>query len=188
LIRKRSRPIRLPNSRSKPLGTFGAAITALRHTFLIFFILAIVCSVWIFVVSESTNYSWDFSTHWNRFLELGAPLESGFLEGIAAVWHSIRYSEYNLLPALLLQPFYFIEADLRLCFILGISILFVLPAIGLLALLLAQETEQIKYTNLFLIALLFGLLLPQVWHLTLRGWLCRSRRLNSLRLHFIYPC
>lgn len=132
--------------------------------------LALVCC---YSKAEQFIYFWDWSSHFDRYLLLGETLAISLRQGGMLVWQSIRENEYNFLAALLLQPFYRLFGSDRLGFILGISSLFALPALVLLAICireLSKKFQQSQSGYAFLLGLLLVGLLPQFWIPTLAGY------------------
>lgn len=143
-----------------------------RVCFLSLAVFAAVFGTSFFVSHENFIYFWDWSSHWDRYKQLGFELNNSFPQGMEFFKDSFRSSEYNLLPALLLQPFYFLFGPSRLGFILGITSVFALPSMILLTFLLERlgQLRDQKGWHVFLAALITATLIPQFWIPTLAGY------------------
>ena len=117
-----------------------------------------------YVAAEHPAYVWDYGAYWGYFknyshlISSGAPWFAQFRQEVGSL-------DYNPLAAVLLYPFYLISGDGRTSYIVGICLLYLLPAVVVtsrLALLAAPMTNAIL---IFVMALTY----VPFWTPSLRG-------------------
>ncbi|MEG3861561.1 hypothetical protein [Microcoleus sp. herbarium12] len=136
---------------------------------LLFLVLVTVVVTSIYVSSERTFYWWDYAGY-NTATVNTANL---FRESPVQAWREVIESlskEKNLLISLPLVPFMLLFGESRLSYILGVSLIYVLPFRLLLgaisALLIPVEPRRVFWSTVLL-----SLLIPMSWIPTLRGYL-----------------
>lgn len=88
-----------------------------------------------FINQERTIYHWDGSTYWIHFRNISELLAQNPIDGLKALFLSMRHDDYNMLSVFLLSPFAWVFGPNRLSYILAITNLYLLPAVFLLGLL-----------------------------------------------------
>ncbi|MGL5059161.1 MAG: hypothetical protein ACRC62_04190 [Microcoleus sp.] len=142
---------------------------AIDCCFLLLLILVTVAVTSIYVASERTFYWWDYAGY-NTATVNTANL---FRDAPAKAWREVIESlakEKNLLISLPLVPFILLFGESRLSYILGVSLIYVLPFRLLLGAIAARlilvYPRRIFWSTVFL-----SLLIPMSWIPTLRGYL-----------------
>ncbi|NJR22757.1 MAG: hypothetical protein HC786_11625 [Richelia sp. CSU_2_1] len=142
---------------------------AIDCCFLLLLVLVIVAVTSLYVSSERTFYWWDYAGY-NTATVNTANL---FRDAPAKAWREVIESlakEKNLLISLPLIPFILLFGESRLSYILGVSLIYVLPFRLLLGAIAARlilvDPQRVFWSTVFL-----SLLIPMSWIPTLRGYL-----------------
>ena len=128
-----------------------------------------------YVRQERFIYFWDYVGYHNLYIELGTRFELSPLVALRFVFHSVRGSDYNSLPTLLLMPFRFAFGPSRLAYILAVTVTLVFPAIVLFSALVSSLSRRSATESTFdevglaLLSVLSFSLLPRLWAPVLLG-------------------
>ncbi|NUT01667.1 MAG: hypothetical protein HOP96_11905 [Sphingomonas sp.] len=122
----------------------------------------------LYVSSERSIYTWDWSLYWNKFGLLGHMLRTDLVSALAYISWSIGNEDYTVLPLVPLMPFEFLFGAGRLSYILAITTVSLLPSAALTA-WIAERTEQRRSWARFLLCVLAVLCLHVLWVPALRG-------------------
>ncbi len=137
--------------------------------FLFLLVLATVVLTSIYVSSERTFYWWDYAGY-NTATVNTANL---FRDSPTQAWREVIQSlskEKNLLISLPLVPFILLFGESRLSYILGVSLIYLLPFRLLLGAISAKLIPVYPRT-VFWSTVWLSLLIPMSWIPTLRGYL-----------------
>ena len=96
----------------------------------------------IYVAAEHPAYVWDYGAYWSYFKKYAYLISSG-APWFAQFRQEVGSLDYNPLAAVLLYPFYLISGDGRTSYVVGICLLYLLPAVVItsrLALLVRGRT------------------------------------------------
>lgn len=131
--------------------------------------------VYKYVKNESPVYIFDYSGYhetYKNFSKKFLETKVGYLEDVV---HSVRNSDYNCTPIILLLPFYMIFKASRLGYILGSAFFYVVPTIILIIIITTKmlffyNKEDCKNEKIFTLFLcMFSFLYTRWWSPTLRG-------------------
>ncbi|MFD0850354.1 hypothetical protein [Sphingosinicella xenopeptidilytica] len=146
-----------------------------KYAFLVLFFLISTFSISnIYVNSEQDIYYWDWGNYYKLYLKFMENFWSGNFEWLNWLVNSIRVDSYNLSSITFLAPFYLFFGPNRFGYILGISTLYMLPAMAISlalcrrAILESSKAQAVSghiFTSLTIITFLF----PVFWAPTLRG-------------------
>ncbi|MEG3876552.1 hypothetical protein QT972_04095 [Microcoleus sp. herbarium7] len=137
--------------------------------FLFLLVLATVVLTSIYVSSERTFYWWDYAGYNTATVNTANLFRDSTEKAIREVVASLS-KEKNLLISLPLVPFILLFGESRLTYILGVSLIYVLPFRLLLGAISAKLIPV--YPRLvFWSTVLLSLLIPMSWIPTLRGYL-----------------
>ena len=140
-----------------------------------FLVLSLILATCVFFVAgylaeETPGYYWDYVTYYDQLREIRDEVGSGdwprFLETLILT----RGSDYNLSPAIPLLPIYLIASLSRLTYILGLVIIYLIPATIVLVLIIQECWKDSGRRISFFLALGLVLLYPMFWAPTLRGY------------------
>jgi hypothetical protein len=82
-----------------------------------------------YVAAEHPAYVWDYGAYWGYFKNYASLISSGDPNWFAQFRQEVSSLDYNPLAAVLLYPFYLISGDGRTSYVVGICLLYLLPAI-----------------------------------------------------------
>lgn len=138
--------------------------------FLILILLLIVfAQVLTFIKAEQHIYFWDSKGYWMTWQNLSSQLlTSPISEWFTAIYSSINNDDYNVLPNVLLTPFYYLPIENRLAFILGISLCYFIPTVLLLVAVFKHIEGFQSYLWLICITILAATYCP-FWVPVLKG-------------------
>lgn len=127
--------------------------------------------VYSFVINEKYIYFWDYSGYWASWINISEIFTKNPSKAMAILWDSIRYSDYNMLPVMMLIPWNILFGDSRVSYILAIANLFAIPSAILILYFIKKNVihENNKSLILHLFIFMIILLLPQLWIPLLRG-------------------
>ena len=142
---------------------------AINGTLLLLLFLTTVAVTYIYVSSEQTFYWWDYAGYNNATVSIA----NSFRDSPQTAWREVIESlskEKNLLISLPLVPFILLFGDSRLSYILGVSLIYVLPFRLLLG-AISVKLIPVYPRAVFWFAVWLSLLVPMSWIPTLRGYL-----------------
>ena len=118
-----------------------------------------------YVAAEHSAYVWDYGAYWGYFKNYSYLISSGAPNWFAQFRQEVGSLDYNPLAAVLLYPFYLISGDGRTSYVVGICLLYLLPAVvaSRLALLAAPRANAIL---IFVMALTY----VPFWTPACAGW------------------
>lgn len=125
----------------------------------------IAALVTVYVEAEHPVYIWDFYTYWGRFKTYTYLISSGSPNWISQLLLDIDTNDYNSLASALLYPVYLIGGDGRISFVIGISLVYLLPAVVITTLVGLRAAPLANPLLIFVMALTY---IPY-WMPTLRG-------------------
>src|ERR1700733_6454794 len=82
-----------------------------------------------YVAAEHPAYVWDYGAYWGFFKNYGNLISSGAPHWLSQFRQEVSSLDYNPLAAVLLYPFYFVSGDGRTSYVIGICLLYLLPAV-----------------------------------------------------------
>lgn len=140
-----------------------------------FFGLTILANAFVvyFVTQEHYIYFWDTAIYWHMYIDLSTSLLSDPASGLRALIHSVRYDDYNLLPALPLVPFAWMFGSGRLTYILAITNVALLPGaliMGLSARRIMQRQSAEGALSSVVLSTVIVLAVHSMWVPMLRGY------------------
>ena len=141
----------------------------------IFFIISTTIFVYKYVKNESPIYIFDYSGYHEIYKIFSKELIETPVKYIRDVISSIRNSDYNCSPILLLIPFYLVFNTSRIGYILGSCLLYVVPSIILSIILtkkmILKNDEQNENNKIILTLFIciVSFLYTRWWSPTLRG-------------------
>lgn len=152
--------------------------TILYISVTIFFLVLTTIFVYRYVKNESPVYIYDYSGYHEMYKRFSNEFMTSKRAYIKEVISSIRNSDYNCSPIVLLLPFYMIFKASRFGYILGCSLLYVIPTMILTIVLTKKmifkeysgNKEDNKFRIMFTIFLcIVSFLYTRWWSPTLRG-------------------
>lgn len=134
--------------------------------------LIIICSislVYLYVYMEYNVYSWDNAAYWKMWKYFSNKFAENPVEALDEVRHSIRHNDYNCSSILVILIFKLIPLSSRFCYILGVTIAYLVPTVLCFSYLIRKITET---ENKWLTTLSYIIPATYVafWGPTLRGY------------------
>jgi hypothetical protein len=118
-----------------------------------------------YVAAEHPAYEWDYGAYWGYFKNYGNLISSGAPHWLSQFRQEISSLDYNPLAAVLLYPFYFISGDGRTSYVIGICLLYLLPAVVVASLVALRAVPAANAVIIFVMAITY---IP-FWTPSLRG-------------------
>ncbi len=141
----------------------------------IILILITTIFVYKYVKNEAPVYIFDYSGYHETYKIFSNKFKESKVKYIKDVISSVRNSDYNCTPIILLLPFYLVFKTSRFGYILGISLFYVIPAIVLTIvftkkMLFKEKKEMNKDEIIFIYFLcIISFLYTRWWSSSLRG-------------------
>lgn len=159
-------PTELQSATPQPVAGIRSGLLA---TLAVTTIVMVLANLWVilYVGQEKYVYHWDWSGYWMRFREASAMLLGQPVMAFTRLISSIRNEDYNLLPVWPLAPFAWMAGGGRLPYISAVTSLYLVPAVLLLASLVARQQGD---RRVWLPAAFTILLAHPLWVPVLRGY------------------
>jgi hypothetical protein len=138
------------------------------------FSLLLLFVIW-YVHRERYIYFWDSVGYHNLYNGLGHRLRNDPIQALRYVWMTVRVSDYNSLPVLLLAPIRMLFGPGRLGYILSLTVIYVFPVLTLFPIAVSRLSGKQEGTgqpeSLMRIALPMFVLasMPLLWTPVLLG-------------------
>ncbi len=138
------------------------------------FIIITAIFVYKYVKNESPIYIYDYSGYYETYKGFSKEFLSSKSKYIKEVISSVRNSDYNCTPIVLLLPFYIIFKTSRMGYILGCCLFYVIPTLLLTIIytkkiILKNENENNENIIFTIFLCIFAFLYTRWWSPTLRG-------------------
>jgi hypothetical protein len=118
-----------------------------------------------YVAAEHPAYVWDYGAYWGYFKNYGNLISSGAPHWFSQFRQEISSLDYNPLAAVLLYPVYFISGGSRTSYVIGICLLYLLPAVVVASLVALRVAPAANAVIIFVMAITY---IP-FWTPSLRG-------------------
>lgn len=104
-------------------------------------IIGSISLVYSYVNMEDNVYFWDNAAYWKMWKYFSNKFAENPVQALIEVWYSIRHNDYNCSSILVILIFKLIPLSSRLCYILGVTIAYLVPTVLCFSYLIRKITE-----------------------------------------------